>query len=821
MKKSVCLLLLYLMLLQLVKAQNNTAGTDFWVTYQNSLFEPFLTKPYPDSLVHDISISISSLYNTSGEICFTQSKDTIPFQVNAFGTFRYTIQKLQTQYCTNRYQQLGKDNLSIHITSDTPVTVFTYTCKYGSSEATQICPTHSWGNTYYSSHPVVRPGADWLNLTMIVADKDSTVIYADKTVIDTLHRGDTYHGFFPTGTRISGSKPIGVFSADAGVYFFGSAENIFTQLQPVNFIGTNYFIPVTYRNKEYIQVLATQNHTNVKAMGGTLVTSPPSLLPMNPPPQPDCNFNMGVTHTDNLKKGEWFWMEIYRDSLDSACYIQADKPVMILSHMISSSCYPSNLDGDPSKTWVASVAQRTDSVLVCTFTVPPQWPYYHSPYNRAMIVCYTTGKDSTRFNINGGKDTALYGGTWIDHPSGFSYYDMPLSTDSNTYLFVNNAGGLIVYVYGGNHAQSYYMECGGLKNLLSAFYGNGIFYADLPDHFFCEQEITFTSNISGDTGTMPGHLKWYIDSVEVLTARDQSSWSRYFSQGTYTIELEVMYDDNRNSQRIASTLNVVALQAELLSTPEHCNQADGTIICSENSAFPQQVVYILDSNTYKQDTIRGLTAGWYHVSISDSVCLLEQDILVDSINGPSAEFEARPATATVNYAVHFLDQSTTLQAPIISWFWNMGDNQTHTGQNPVHTFSNEGAYNVTLLVTDTNGCTDSISHVINIVSPFSFPNIFTPVGSDGTTYYFRPVEDKGLFEVFEMTVYNRWGTTVWQQSCNDGQCPHYEDDLFWWDGRDSKGKRVSDGVYYWVAKAYSKDMPPIIQQGSVTIFSKH
>ena len=812
MKKPVCLLLCFLFL-QHAQAQNNTAGTDFWVTYQNTLLNQA-------SQVHDISISISSLYNTSGEICFTHSKDTIPFQVNAFGTFMYTIQGLQWQYCTNRYQQLGKDNLSIHITSNMPVIVSTHKYRSGSSDASQIYPSHTWGNTYYCSHPVVRPGANWMNTTMIIAAQDSTAIYADQTLIDTLHRGDTYHGFFPTGTQISGSKPIGVFSADAAVYFFHSSECLFTQLQPVNFIGTNYFIPVTSRKKEYIQVIATQNHTNVKAMGGVLVTNPPQVN-VNPPPQPDCNFNMGVTHTDNLKKGEWFWMEIYKDSLDSACYIQADKPVVILSHMVSNNSYLSNFAGDPSKTWVASVAQRTDSVLVSPFTIDYLWSNYTSPYNRAMIVCYTTEKDSTYFNIDGQKDTALYGGTWINHPSGFSYYDMSLSTDSNTYLFVNNAGGLIVYVYGGYFCQSYYMEFGGLKNLLSAFYGNGIFYADLPDHFFCEQEITFTSDISGDTGTMPGHLKWYIDSVEVLTARDQNSWSHYFSKGTYTIEMEVMYDDNRNSQRIASILHVVDLQAELHSTPEHCNQADGTIICSANSAFPQQVVYILDSNTYKQDTIRGLTAGWYHVSISDSVCLLEQDIFIDSSGGPLAEFEAVPATATVNYAVSFHDQSTDPYAPICSWHWDMGDNHTDSIQNPNHIFTAEGAYNVTLLVTDTNGCSDSISHVVNIVRPFFFPNIFTPIGSDGTTYYFRPVEDKGLFDVFEMTVYNRWGTVVWQQSCEDGQCPHYSDDLFWWDGRDSKGKRVSDGVYYWTAKAYSKNMPPILQQGSVTVFSKH
>ncbi len=803
MKKPVCLLLLCFLFLQHAQAQNNTAGTDFWVTYQN-------TRLKISDTLNDISISISSLYNTSGEIYFTQSKDTIPFQVNAFGTFRYTIQGLQRQYCTNKYQQLGKDNLSVHITSEMPVIVSTHTYRLASNDATQIYPTPTWGNTYYVINPVQQHDSmEWIPCTMIVADQDSTVIYADQTIIDTLHRGDTYHGFFPTGTKISGNKPIGVFSADALMQLAGSGDCLLTQLPPVRSIGTSYFIPVTSFKREYIQVLATQNNTNVVARRGKIVTTPPHQ-----------DFNMGVTRTNNLKKGEWFWMEIYRDSLDSACYLQADKPIIVTSQMTSEYHNMSTPMSDPSKTWIASVAQRTDSILISPFTIVHYRPTINPPpYNMAMIVCSTDAKNSTYFNINGQKDTALHGGKWIDHPSGFSYYDMSLSTDSNTYLFVNNAGGLIVYLYGIGRTQSYYMQSAKLTNLLSAFYGNGIFYADLPDHFFCEQEITFTSDISGDTGTLPGHIKWYIDSVEVLTARDQNSWSHYFSKGTYTIEMEVI-DTNRNSQRIASILHVVDLQAELHSTSEHCRLADGTIICSTNSALPQNVQYTINNNTYFQDTIQGLTAGWYHVFISDSVCLLEQDIFIDSIGGPLAEFEAIPATATVNYAVYFHDQSTDPYAPICSWHWNMGDSHTDSIQNPNHIFTAEGAYNVTLLVTDTNGCTDSISHVINIVSPFVFPNVFTPVGTDGSLYYFRPVEDKVLFDAFEISVYNRWGTTVWQQSCNDGQCPHYEDDLFWWDGCDSNGKRVSDGVYYWVAKAYSKDMPPIIQQGSVTIFSK-
>jgi flagellar hook assembly protein FlgD len=103
------------------------------------------------------------------------------------------------------------------------------------------------------------------------------------------------------------------------------------------------------------------------------------------------------------------------------------------------------------------------------------------------------------------------------------------------------------------------------------------------------------------------------------------------------------------------------------------------------------------------------------------------------------------------------------------------------------------------------------------MSALRFPNIFTPIGSDGKRYVFRPIEDACYFEEFQIEIYNRWGNLVWSKHCKGNDCPSY-DNSFWWDGTTKQSKPVSDGVYYWVVKAsYANGLKPMLQNGSVTV----
>ena len=93
-------------------------------------------------------------------------------------------------------------------------------------------------------------------------------------------------------------------------------------------------------------------------------------------------------------------------------------------------------------------------------------------------------------------------------------------------------------------------------------------------------------------------------------------------------------------------------------------------------------------------------------------------------------------TAGVNYqscspTVQLTDISTSNVGTVQSWAWNFGDpstgtNDTSSRQNPTHTFSSTGTFNVTLIITDVSGCPDTFSHTVSIGAPIVLTPIISP-----------------------------------------------------------------------------------------------
>jgi PKD repeat protein len=74
---------------------------------------------------------------------------------------------------------------------------------------------------------------------------------------------------------------------------------------------------------------------------------------------------------------------------------------------------------------------------------------------------------------------------------------------------------------------------------------------------------------------------------------------------------------------------------------------------------------------------------------------------------PVANFSSSPSPATgpIPLTVQFTDTSTNAPS---SWAWNFGDGNTSTQASPVHTYTTEGTYTVSLTVTNADG-SDSIT----------------------------------------------------------------------------------------------------------------
>lgn len=94
---------------------------------------------------------------------------------------------------------------------------------------------------------------------------------------------------------------------------------------------------------------------------------------------------------------------------------------------------------------------------------------------------------------------------------------------------------------------------------------------------------------------------------------------------------------------------------------------------------------------------------------------------------------------------------------------------------------------------------------------YEFPNIITPNG-DGKNDTFGPFPYRSV-ESVEFTVFNRWGSIVFQST---------DPDILWDGSNTETGELVSDGVYFYTCKVFSirlSGLDPVNLSGYVTVFA--
>ena len=84
---------------------------------------------------------------------------------------------------------------------------------------------------------------------------------------------------------------------------------------------------------------------------------------------------------------------------------------------------------------------------------------------------------------------------------------------------------------------------------------------------------------------------------------------------------------------------------------------------------------------------------------------------------------------SVNYCnnILFTGFGYTNTYPVTSWQWYFGDGATANTQSVIHNYTAVGSYNVKLIITDINGCKDSIVTMVNSTGP-----MFAIAGADST-----------------------------------------------------------------------------------------
>ena len=92
---------------------------------------------------------------------------------------------------------------------------------------------------------------------------------------------------------------------------------------------------------------------------------------------------------------------------------------------------------------------------------------------------------------------------------------------------------------------------------------------------------------------------------------------------------------------------------------------------------------------------------------------------------------------TVDGKIDFVSDAVDPDGTIISYYWNFGDGSTSSSPNPSHIYDLSGNYTVTLIVTDDNGATYTVSKTITVPNKRPIPVFtYTPAAPNTKQYVF-------------------------------------------------------------------------------------
>ncbi|MGZ8558430.1 MAG: PKD domain-containing protein [Chitinophagaceae bacterium] len=226
----------------------------------------------------------------------------------------------------------------------------------------------------------------------------------------------------------------------------------------------------------------------------------------------------------------------------------------------------------------------------------------------------------------------------------------------------------------------------------------------------------------------PGATFWLWDFGDGNTSTQQNPVHKYTSFGNYTVKLTAGTSaDCSNSN---TKIDLIKIQETSVSI----NRGSGCIPFTYTPLATIQTVDAITSHLWDFGDGTGSALqnppphtynaeGDYTISLTittASGCTKTITVPrgVETGTPPVVSLTATPLTACASDKVSFTGTAITTPGANIAWEWDFADGTTSNLQNPVHTFIDTGALNVTLTVLN-NGCDNSISQIIEVKPPIA------------------------------------------------------------------------------------------------------
>ncbi len=234
--------------------------------------------------------------------------------------------------------------------------------------------------------------------------------------------------------------------------------------------------------------------------------------------------------------------------------------------------------------------------------------------------------------------------------------------------------------------------------------------------------VSFTDTSTSYPDTI---VSWSWDFGGIGTSNEQNPTFTFLDNGVYTVTLTVTDEDGSVSS-VSHDVNILDLSptAKFNWSPEPPNEGAEISFSDASTSYPDTIVSWqwdfggLGVSSEQSPSFTFMDNGAYTVTLT----VTDDDGSVSSVShvvnvldlSPTAEFSWSPELQNEGDAISFTDSSVSYPDSIVSWSWDFGGLGASSEQNPVFTFMDNGAYTVTLTVTDDDGSVSTTSHMVNV-----------------------------------------------------------------------------------------------------------
>ncbi len=254
---------------------------------------------------------------------------------------------------------------------------------------------------------------------------------------------------------------------------------------------------------------------------------------------------------------------------------------------------------------------------------------------------------------------------------------------------------------------------------------NGIPSVAFSADTVCKGSVTHFTDLSvANSGTL---LTWNWDFGDGSTSNEKNPTHTYQESGSYNVSLNVTNSMNCQGDTTQYVLVYESPHA-LFSYTGHC--VSSMVSFQDESWTNVGSIYQWhwdfgdgDTSNLKNPTHVYSSPGTFIVKlkVKNTVgCSDSLEVPVIIYPRPEADFSSF-STFCPKGRVTFSDHSITAGVPVTGWLWIFENGSYSTAANPAYTFpQTDTIYSVTLIITDANGCTDTLVKDVYVNPGFNY-----------------------------------------------------------------------------------------------------